>query len=425
MLSPQRSKSLLCIANEENEENEETNEQLKHEVFIGNLNYKVPTRSIIDKLQQLFDSVGVNVPDFRFTIFQRKSKKSAVKYGFVLLSNENEEELVYQLNGLSDVDIITKGHKLKLQSRENKTNRTNTSARVSFGTSLGLSRVSKSIPNLNTVNISSDSSRISIDHKPYNKEFCYGQLLPCEDRVTEYKRGAGKYLKKSLVPTIRKYICAFLNSEGGHLLIGVDDNCKVYGICCDREEEDLARCMIDNTIKQFQPHVLPNTYVVDFIPVKLSYHDKIEASTTDPLLKVLEVSVKKPMGSNVLYENDKGQVFVRRDGSIEGPLKATQIVEWCRINFTSTLRQAVTDKHEDTVLARESFSSLRRLNNLEDIFRKGQRRLEGKLDEMQRMLEYKQNNIILELERKERVAFEGISTSDVSPAGITLICNIL
>ena len=76
-------------------------------------------------------------------------------------------------------------------------------------------------------------------------------------------------------------------------MIGVDDTCKVCGISCTRQQEDLARCQIDNAIKQFQPHVLPNMYMVEFIPVKLSPHDQIELDSTDSLLKVLEVSVNK------------------------------------------------------------------------------------------------------------------------------------
>ena len=31
-----------------------------------------------------------------------------------------------------------------------------------------------------------------------------------------------------------------------------------------------------------------------------------------------------------LYETDKGDVFVRRDGSVQGPLKASQIIDWCK-----------------------------------------------------------------------------------------------
>ena len=133
-------------------------------------------------------------------------------------------------------------------------------------------------------------------------------------------------------------------------MIGVDDNCKVYGISCNRKQEDLARCQLDNTIKGFQPHIMPNLYVVDFIPVKLTLDDKIQLDSVDPLLKVVEVSVNKPTVINALYENDKGEVFIRRDGSVEGPLRTTQIVDWCRANFTRNN----ADTNKDIVSATES-----------------------------------------------------------------------
>ena len=44
-----------------------------------------------------------------------------------------------------------------------------------------------------------------------------GQTLPNEDRRIEYKIGSRKYLSKHLIGHVRKYSCAFLNSEGTYL----------------------------------------------------------------------------------------------------------------------------------------------------------------------------------------------------------------
>lgn len=208
-------------------------------------------------------------------------------------------------------------------------------------------------------------------------------------------------------------------------MIGVDDNCKVYGVCCDREEEDLARCQIDNTIKQFQPHVLPISYVVDFIPVKLSVNDDIEPTTRDSLLKVLEVSVKRPVNTNVLYENDRGQVFVRRDGSIEGPLKATQIVEWCRIQFWSRNQEHHNrDKNDNRVIARESYTTLQRIEKLEDRCAQNQRRIEDKLETIQSFLFEKQNSLLQKLEKKENDLVE-TRRALADKKQMTVMCTIL
>lgn len=134
-----------------------------------------------------------------------------------MLENENEEKLVQQLNGTENLDIVISGRKLKVQIREDTTSKYGKGISPSAEISVPKKpTISKSDPDL-TSNDQSKDSRISIDSKPYNKSFCFGQLLPCEDRVTEYKRGSGLFLKKSLVPTIRKYICAFLNSEGKNI----------------------------------------------------------------------------------------------------------------------------------------------------------------------------------------------------------------
>lgn len=118
-------------------------------------------------------------------------------------------------------------------------------------------------------------------------------------------------------------------------MIGVDDTCKVFGVSCTRRQEDIARCQIDNTIKQFQPHVSPHMYMVEFIPVRLMQNDTVEFDYIDPLLKVLEVSVVRQNIMTTLYATDKDSVYVRRDGSVEGPLRISQIVEWFRTNFAS------------------------------------------------------------------------------------------
>ncbi len=47
-------------------------------------------------------------------------------------------------------------------------------------------------------------------------------------------------------------------------------------------------------------------------------------------LKVIEVSVE-PGSSDQLYETAAGEVFIRRDGGVQGPLKASAIQDWTRM----------------------------------------------------------------------------------------------
>jgi predicted HTH transcriptional regulator len=52
-----------------------------------------------------------------------------------------------------------------------------------------------------------------------------GALVPArESRVVEYKAGGGSYTTNILPTHINKYGSAFLNSSGGTLCIGVNDD---------------------------------------------------------------------------------------------------------------------------------------------------------------------------------------------------------
>lgn len=48
--------------------------------------------------------------------------------------------------------------------------------------------------------------------------------------------------------------------------------------------------------------------------------------------KVIRLTVHTPKAQSQpqLYQTDQGEVFLRRDGSIQGPLSASAIQEWCR-----------------------------------------------------------------------------------------------
>ncbi|XP_066923079.1 uncharacterized protein [Clytia hemisphaerica] len=306
------------------------NPQVNQQIFIGNLKHDMEDITLVRKLQQLFkDSVDLEIPEFRFTIFQRDSKKHPRKYGYLNLATLRDEEKAYKLDGLTNLDFVIEGLALNVNKRLSTRNRVTKWNKLTFNGRRRLVNRSRSDTDVQA----DDKSNLKAQSS--KRELMYGQNLPSEDRVTEYKKGGGNYLRCTLIQHVRKYVCAFLNSEGGRLMIGVDDTCKVFGVSCTRKQEDLARCQIDNTIKQFQPHVAPHMYMVEFIPVRLVPHDNVEFDCIDPLLKVLKISVvRQNMMAATLYVNDKENIFLRRDGSVEGPLKIPQIIEWCRTQFS-------------------------------------------------------------------------------------------
>ncbi|XP_014377337.1 schlafen-like protein 1 [Alligator sinensis] len=162
----------------------------------------------------------------------------------------------------------------------------------------------------------------------------YGAFMGSESRNVEFKRGSGEYLSGTLKYHVRKYACAFLNSEGGSLFVGVEDSGFVHGVRCGHKEEDRVRLLVDSILKGFKPQVFPDAYALTFIPV-------IKAEDTGIFLKVVRLSIHppRPQGEVLLYETDQGEVYLRRDGSIQGPLSGSAIQEWCRQKWTAEVRK--------------------------------------------------------------------------------------
>ncbi|KAB0388428.1 hypothetical protein FD755_003384 [Muntiacus reevesi] len=192
---------------------------------------------------------------------------------------------------------------------------------------LGPQRVSPSWP-------SGTRSDSAITHQGIlgQERLFQGAFLGNETRNLEFKRGGGEYLSQAFKHHLRRYVCAFLNSEGGSLLVGVEDSGLVQGIRCSHRDEDRVRLLVDSVLQGFKPQVFPDAYKLTFIPV-------VSTSTTGTPLKVIRLSVQTPkaQAEPQLYETDQGEVFLRRDGSIQGPLSVRAIQEWCRQKWMAEL----------------------------------------------------------------------------------------
>ncbi|KAM6217003.1 schlafen-like protein 1 [Rhynchocyon petersi] len=174
-----------------------------------------------------------------------------------------------------------------------------------------------------------------------------GAFLGSETRNVEFKRGGGEYLTLAFKHHVRRYVCAFLNSEGGNLFVGVEDSGLVRGVRCSHHEEDRVRLLIDSILQGFKPQVFPDAYTLSFIPV-------MSTSTPRVPLKVIRLCVHPPNAQREpqLYETDLGEVFLRRDGSIQGPLTTTAIQEWCKQKWTAELSK-LEEKVKMLTLERE------------------------------------------------------------------------
>lgn len=89
-----------------------------------------------------------------------------------------------------------------------------------------------------------------------------GRISLGEDSITQFKRNINNDIQLS------EELVAFSNSEGGDLIIGVDDNLNIIGL----NEEDIRRLnlMISNVASQhIKPAIAPLTYAVDIGGKKL------------------------------------------------------------------------------------------------------------------------------------------------------------
>lgn len=132
-------------------------------------------------------------------------------------------------------------------------------------------------------------------------------------------------MEKIFSTQVLKYGCAFLNSGGGSLLVGVRDNGVVCGVFFDHKKEDRTRLQVDDTVKQFDPPLFPHNYSLRFLPV-------ITPGRREHCLKVLCLTFRAPpaFAEPTLYQVGEGQVYMRRDGSVQGPLGVSVILEWSR-----------------------------------------------------------------------------------------------
>lgn len=132
-------------------------------------------------------------------------------------------------------------------------------------------------------------------------------------------------MQKNFCEHVHIYGCAFLNSGGGSLLVGVRDDGVVCGVHFSHKEEDETRLQVDWIVNNFDPPLLPRNYSLHFLPV-------VKPGEEGHNLKVLCLTFKAPPAFTepTLFQIDQGKVYFRRDGSVQGPLGASVIIEWSR-----------------------------------------------------------------------------------------------
>ncbi|XP_078590685.1 uncharacterized protein LOC144870436 [Branchiostoma floridae x Branchiostoma japonicum] len=400
---------------------------IRHGVFVGNLNRSLSKEELKHGLTCLLTSLGfsaVREEDvdvrkkhqraFGFIYFQHKEEQKQAIRSLSLLS-ENSLILISQLQIVAEnkrLKVALKkdnngDHSVQMEKQwkharnleqhqkaghESVTNHPPSNAQCNSQPP-DLLRFSK-VPN-KTLRTQWPASR-SLEH------FLLGESLGAETRSLEFKKGDGNFLEFHLKRTVAKYTCAFLNSGGGTLMVGVTDDGKVCGVSCDHRREDNIRIDIDSVIKGFRPQVFPSQYSVQFIPVlEQSLHGDVPTNR-----KVLCITVHTPTDRHQgLYATPHGEVFVRRDGSVE-ELSASGVQEWCRRNYQKDLQMLqdrekqllrelqekehrLQDKehHQDEELQDKDVSSQNYLQDLHVLKNREQQLLQELQDKEQRLKE--------------------------------------
>lgn len=158
-------------------------------------------------------------------------------------------------------------------------------------------------------------SRIDLSHQEPANEEVHELILSGESDAVEFKSTLrydlrSKEVNKKLEYVIAKTIAAFLNSEGGNLFIGVDDNQNILGLSDDIST--LSKSSIDG----FELHLLE--IINKYIGAGLTSHIKISFPTVEDL-RICRVKVSKS-GKPVFIQYEGKEDFFVRSGCSSQPL---------------------------------------------------------------------------------------------------------
>ncbi len=103
------------------------------------------------------------------------------------------------------------------------------------------------------------------------ESYQHGEIVPfIEDIHHEFKAVEKNQnpVERILEDEIEIDINAFLNTEGGVIYLGIDENRQVLGVQLNQQQQDLLKEEIKQRINRFAPFVKEDLYNIRFVPVK-------------------------------------------------------------------------------------------------------------------------------------------------------------
>lgn len=155
-----------------------------------------------------------------------------------------------------------------------------------------------------------------------------------ESKTIEFKSTARwdikeKRINKTLEHIIIKTVAAFLNTAGGSLLIGVDDEGKILGLANDyktlgkKQDKDgfenwLTTLLLDNIGKDFSPFIHIDFYIIDG-------------------KEICKIAIKEAPGPAYVKEGTAETLFIRTGNSTRS-LTTREAVEYCKQKWDPGLK---------------------------------------------------------------------------------------
>jgi mRNA interferase MazF len=163
----------------------------------------------------------------------------------------------------------------------------------------------------------------------YPKKFIKGQEIPLkEDYEHEFKEiidfgNMNKFKDEAI-----KYICAYLNGEGGRLLYGIEDKTnKVVGVKLTSEKRDELVQLLNNTIRdRIMPRVLAPSYRIELHHVFTKEGYEKEQPLEDEY--ILEILILPPYDITTVYYDGGLKIWTKLNAGKDKFLRGQEITEF-------------------------------------------------------------------------------------------------
>lgn len=226
-----------------------------------------------------------------------------------VLSYEGKE----QIDGESTEYFVNLDGRKKLSSSLNAMDiATHTIPKFDSGNTTLFRGLIEKYPILVTTHIDTTSKgRRDLEIPKKSGTYVEGEVIKVEeDNEHEFKAVQESTSPASrVIEYCRKYINAFLNSNGGTIYFGVTDDGIIAGIILTQKNRDDIKQSVDEILQQYLPKVNTNLVKIKFIPVEpKSTHIDIS------LKYVIEVRVQ--IGEAPVYTLPDGRAYIRRTGSV-------------------------------------------------------------------------------------------------------------